>query len=220
MVELNGQQRMGLFSPFTGCVFMAHTDLLLKLKFEGVTDEDWNLTMRLYENGDKIFFDPNLAASGECPSTLKRFLKQQARWAEGHTRTFRKHFIKIWRSNHLNLKEKIDFVFIGASFLNVTLILLLTLAWIVIFFFPTASLPVAIIQANSLLFLATIPAGVFAPIVALHLEGAKKDWKKLGYGWLLNFIASPIVAYAALKGLVTKNGYFHRTYKTGKITRD
>jgi cellulose synthase/poly-beta-1,6-N-acetylglucosamine synthase-like glycosyltransferase len=184
-----------------------------------VTDEDWNLTMRLYENGYKVLYDPSLVASGECPSTLKRLFRQQARWAEGHTRTFRSHFLKIWKCKYLKLREKIDFVFIGASFLNSILIVMLSLMWIITLLFPMVFLPLPIVYTGLLLLLATIPAGVSASLVALSLEGARKDYSKVGYAWVLNFVATPIIAFAALKGLLTRKGFFHRTPKTGIIIK-
>jgi len=219
MVELNGQQRLGLFSPLTGSVFMVRTEVLRKLKFEEVTDEDWNLTMRLYESGYKILYDPSLAASGECPSTMKRLFRQQTRWAEGHTRTFRDHFLKIWKCKFLRLREKVDFVFIGYSFLNSILIVVLTAAWLITMMFPSVYLPLPIVQTGMFLLLASIPSAIFASLVALSLEGARKDFRKIGYAWLLNFIVTPVIAFAALKGLLTRKGYFHRTFKTGKILR-
>jgi len=219
MIELNGQQMVGLFLPLTGCVFMVRADLLRKLKFEGVTDEDWNLTMRLYENGYKILYDPRLVASGECPNTLRHLFRQKARWAEGTTRTFRSHFIKIWRCKFLKLKEKIDFVFVGASFLNSTLIVMLSLAGLITLLFPTVYLPFPLTQASLLLLLAIMPAGVSASLAALYLEGARKDFSKIGYAWLLNYVTLPVMAFGALKGLLTRKGYFHRTHKTGRITK-
>ena len=220
MVELNGQQRLGLFSHLTGCVFMIRADVLRKLRFEGVTDEDWNLTMRLYENGYKILYDPTLVASGECPSTLRCLFRQQAGWAEGHTRTFRDHFLKIWKCKFLRLREKIDFVFVGYSFLNSILILALTATWLITMMFPNVYLPLPIVQTGMFLLLASIPSAIFASLVALSLEGARKDFREIGYAWLLNFIVTPVIAFAALKGLLTRKGCFHRTYKTGKILRE
>jgi len=217
MVELNGQQKLGLFSPVTGSVFMIRTDVLRKLRFAEVITEDWNLTMRLYENGYKILYDPTLAASGECPSTLRRLFRQQARWAEGHTRTFKDHFLKIWKCKFLRLREKVDFVFIGYSFLNSILIMALTVAWLITLLFPSVYLPLPIVQTSMFLLLASIPAAIFSSLVALSLEGTRKDFKKIGYAWLLNFIVTPVTAFAALKGLFMRKGYFHRTYKTGKI---
>jgi cellulose synthase/poly-beta-1,6-N-acetylglucosamine synthase-like glycosyltransferase len=182
--------------------------------------EDWNLTMRLYENGYKILYDPSLAASGECPSTLRRVFRQQARWAEGHTRIFRNHFLKIWKCKFLRLREKVDFVIIGYSFLNSILIVALTAAWLITMLFPSVYLPLPIVQAGMFLLLASIPAAIFASLVALSLEDARRDWRKIGYVWLLNFIVTPVVAFAALKGLLMRKGHFHRTYKTGKILSD
>ena len=140
-------------------------------KRKEVTDEDWNLTMRLYENGYKVLYDPGLVASGECPNTLKRLFKQQARWAEGHTRTFRSHFLKIWRNKFLNLREKIDFVFIGASFMNSILIVLLSLSWLITLLFPTVYLPIPIVQTGFFLLLVSMPAGVSASMAALSSAG-------------------------------------------------
>lgn len=217
MVELNGQQQVGLFSPLTGCVFMIKSKLLKQLKFEEVTDEDWNLTMRLYLKGHKIVYDPSLVASGECPNTLKRLFRQQSRWAEGHTRTFRSNFFKIWRSKFLNLKEKIDFTFIGASFLNSVLVVILTFGGLITLFYPTVYFPQSIVQISSLLLFASIPAAIISSFVALSLENSKKDYRKIGHAWLLNFIVTPVLAFSALKGFITKKGIFHRTHKTGKI---
>jgi cellulose synthase/poly-beta-1,6-N-acetylglucosamine synthase-like glycosyltransferase len=220
LVELNGQQRLGLFPHLTGSVFMVRTDVLQKLRFEGVTDEDWNLTMRLYENGYKILYDPTLAASGECPSTLKSLLNQQAKWSEGHTRTFKNHFLKIWKCKFLRLREKVDFMFIGYSFLNSILIVALTVAWLITMMFPSVYLPLPIVQTGMILLLASIPAAIFASLAALSLENARKEWRKIGYAWLLNFIVTPVIAFAALKGLFMRKGYFHRTHKTGNVLKE
>lgn len=220
MIELNGGNRLGLFTPLTGSVFMVRANVLRKLRFEAVTDEDWNLTMRLYENEYKVLFDPTLVASGECPSTLRRLFRQQARWAEGHTRTFRNYFLKIWKCKFLKLREKINFVFVGYSFLNCALIVLLTMAWLITMLFPSSYLPLPIVQMGIFLLLASIPAAIFASMAALSMENTNKDFKKIPYAWLLSYIVTPVIAFGALKGLLTRKGHFHRTYKTGKILKE
>ena len=217
LVELNGQSRLGLFSLLTGSVFMIKTDVLRRFKFNEVTTEDTDLTLRLCEGGCKVVFDPTLAASGECPNTLRRLFKQQMRWAEGHTRIFRDHLLKILLCRHIRLRDKLNFVFIGFSFLNSVLVVGLAIAWLFTLLFPAYFLPQPALQAGVLLFLASVPSGVFSSLVALSLEDARHDFGKIGHAWLLNFIMAPVVAYAALKGLFTRKGYFHRTYKTGKV---
>jgi len=117
------------------------------------------------------------------------------------------------------LRKKIDFVFVGCSFLNSVLIVALTVAGLITLMFPRAYFALPLVQTGFLLLLASVPAAFMTSLVALSLEGAKKDFRKIGYAWLLNFIVTPVFAFAALKGLFTSNGYFRRTYKTGKIVR-
>jgi cellulose synthase/poly-beta-1,6-N-acetylglucosamine synthase-like glycosyltransferase len=217
MIELNGQHQLGLFLPLTGSVYMVRTDVLRKFKFKEVTTEDTDLSVRLYESGYKISYDPTLAASGECPSTLRRLFKQQMRWAEGHTRVFRDHFFGMLRSRFLSFSDKVDFLFFGFSFLNNVLIFALFVAWLLTLLFPRYFLPLPIVQAGLLLFIVSVPSGILSSLVALSLEGAKKDFRKIPYAWILNFVMVPAMALASLKGLFTKRGVFHRTYKTGKV---
>jgi cellulose synthase/poly-beta-1,6-N-acetylglucosamine synthase-like glycosyltransferase len=217
MIELNGRSRFGLFLPLTGSVYMMRTDISQRLKYEEDMTEDWNLTLRLYEEGNKIVYDPTLVSSAECPNTLRRLFQQQARWAEGHTRNFRSHLWRILKCKSLTLREKMDFLFVGFSFLNSVLIVALTSSWLVNILFPSYFLPPPYAQVSIFMLLMTTPAAILASLAALLIEGRREDIKKIPYTWILNFIMTPVIAYAALKGLFTRKGYFHRTYKTGKI---
>jgi cellulose synthase/poly-beta-1,6-N-acetylglucosamine synthase-like glycosyltransferase len=217
IIELNGKKTLNLFNPLTGGAFMICTEVLKKLKFEEVTDEDWNLTVRMYEKGFKINYDPELVASGECPNTFKKFIKQQARWAEGHTRTFRQHFWKIIKNTNLSIREKLDYVITGYCFLHSVMVTLLLGALLIVQIFPSSTFPIYLTQLQAILLIISIPAALFASAIALYLEKAKKDIRKIGYAWLLNFLILPVLAYSSLKGLFTNQGYFNRTHKTGKI---
>ena len=217
MIEVNGLNRVGNYVPLTGCVYMVRTDVLRKLRFRGVITEDTDLSVRLFENGYRISFDPTLWASGECPSTFRRLVKQQMRWAEGHTRIFRKHFFSILRCRFLSLVDKLNFFLIGFSFLNSVLVTLLMGTWVMTSMFPSYFLPIPVVVAGLLFFVASVPSAILASVVALSLEGAKKDYGKIVNAWLLNTLLAPVMAYAALKGLVKGEGVFHRTFKSGKI---
>jgi len=72
---------------------------------------------------------------------------------------------------------------------------------------------------HTFLLVASAPAAISASWAALSLEDAQKDFGKFVYAWLLNWLLIPSVAYAALKGLLIRDGYFYRTYKTGRITK-
>jgi cellulose synthase/poly-beta-1,6-N-acetylglucosamine synthase-like glycosyltransferase len=220
MVELSGKEKLNLFLPLTGGVFIIQTDILKELKFEEVTDEDWNLTVRLYENGYKIKFNSDLAASGECPNTFRKFIRQQCRWAEGHTRTFREHFWKILNSRYLRLRQKIDFLITGYCFLHSVMVTVLMGALFLVAIFPSNSFPKSLSQIQNIFLFASIPAAILSSLIALELENTRKDFKKIGYAWLLNFLIVPFISFSSLKGLISKKGKFIRTYKTGKIIKD
>jgi len=97
------------------------------------------------------------------------------------------------------------------------LLFVLMVAWLLTFLFPKYFLPVPIAQSSLLLLMVCISSAISASLFALSIEGAKKDFGKIPYAWFLNFLLTPVMAYAALKGLFTRKGHFHRTYKTGKI---
>ena len=86
MIEMNAKNKLKLLLPITGSVYMIRTALLKKLRFDNSITEDWSLTLRLYMAGYKVLYDPTLTASAECSNTLLKFFRQNARWAEGHTR--------------------------------------------------------------------------------------------------------------------------------------
>ena len=109
-------------------------------------------------------------------------------------------------------------MFTGFCFLHSVMVVVLMAAWLITLMFPIVYLPSFIMQTELFLLLASVPAAISASLVALTLEHAKKDFGKIGYAWLLNFVVTPVIAFAALKGLFTRKGYFHRTYKTGKTT--
>ena len=144
-------------------------------------------------------------------------IRQYSRWAEGHTRTFRKYFWKILRNKKVSLKEKLDFILTGYCFLHTVMVTILMFALLVVIIYPRSTFPFFLNQVQTFLLFSSIPAAISASITALILEDSKEDIKKFVYAWILNFFLTPIMAYAALKGFCTKNGKFNRIYKTGKI---
>jgi biofilm PGA synthesis N-glycosyltransferase PgaC len=219
VVELSAKDRLGLLLPLTGSVYMVRTDVLKKVGFEGGITEDWEFTLKLYEAGYKVAYDATLTASAECANTIRKFLTQTARWAEGHTRAFRRHFGKMMRSHVLTTREKLEFLFQGCLYLNSILVLALSLGG----FLMLPSYPYSLSRSStisSLIFTAiNLSALAFAITVALHRENRVKDVVNMPYTLLLGYLSVPAVAWASLKGLLTSEGRFRRTYKTGNITK-
>ena len=219
MVELSAKDKLGLLLPLTGSVYMVRTDILRKMRFNGDLTEDWNLTLRLYEAGYKVVYDSTLTASAECSNTIMKFLRQTSRWAEGHTRDFRKHFWKILRSRFFTVREKFEFLFQGCLYLNSIPVVALTIGGFLALPSLTYSLSLPSTHLSLLFTVINASSLIFAIIAALVREGMIKDFSKMPYTLILGYLTTPIIAYASLKGLLTGHGYFHRTYKTGKITK-
>jgi cellulose synthase/poly-beta-1,6-N-acetylglucosamine synthase-like glycosyltransferase len=219
LVELRAKERLGLLLPLTGSVFMVRTDVIKELGFNGSITEDWEFTLRFYEAGYKVVYDSTLTASAECSNSLRKFLRQIARWGEGGTRDFRQHFGKMMRSSVLSAREKLDFLLHGSTYLNAILILALTIGGISALPSVTYSLSLSS-TLSSLLFTAiNLSSLVFATTIALIHENLAKDVVHIPYLLILGYLATPVVAYASLKGLLMGHGSFHRTYKTGNVTK-
>jgi cellulose synthase/poly-beta-1,6-N-acetylglucosamine synthase-like glycosyltransferase len=221
MIEMNAKNKLKLLLPITGSVYMIRTALLKKLRFDKSITEDWSLTLKLYMAGYKVLYDPTLTASAECSNTLHKFFRQNARWAEGHTRYFRKNFWKILKNKYLSVREKLEFLFLGSLYLNTVLVVTTTIGGILVLGSDpnlTYSINLTPTILGIFFTILGILSLVFADIAALKVEGRLSDLPKIPYSLILGYITTPITAYASLKGLLSNRGHFHRTYKTGKIT--
>jgi len=72
----------------------------------GNLTEDIEFSFRLLMNGYKIEYIDDLECDGELPYTLKDLYKQQMRWAYGVIYSWKKHFMSIMKSRHLNFMDK------------------------------------------------------------------------------------------------------------------
>ena len=80
-------------------------DVLLKLGGweNGNFTEDIEFSLRLIKNGYSIEYLDDLECNSEVPYTIKDLYRQQMRWAYGVISSWKKHFMDINKSRHLNL---------------------------------------------------------------------------------------------------------------------
>jgi len=119
------------FPLFTGSSGIIRGELLLKYKFaDGIftehqsVTEDWELSIRLQRDGYYIFATHQLETWGRPPETMKAYLKQQERWAEGTIRDIKHHFWSIMKNRNLGLTEKLGFIFQGGHYIGGLLFIL------------------------------------------------------------------------------------------------
>ncbi|MBI2659468.1 glycosyltransferase [Candidatus Woesearchaeota archaeon] len=84
-------------------------DVLLKLGGweKGNFTEDIEFSLRLIKNGYRIEYLDDLECDSEVPYTIKDLYRQQMRWAYGVIYSWKKHFMCINKSRHLNLLGKL-----------------------------------------------------------------------------------------------------------------
>ncbi|MCW3989954.1 MAG: glycosyltransferase [Candidatus Bathyarchaeota archaeon] len=219
MVERVAQEFLGAMKMITGSVFMIRADILKELGWTHSITEDWDLTLRMYLDGYRVFYTPLIQAPAEIPTTLRALARQRMRWAEGHTYAVKKYFKDILRSPKLTLGEKLEFLYFAPYYLQSLLFLLGTGCWLLAEMLGH-SLPFwTAVFGWSLLF-SNLLALPLMSVTGLYLEGSAKDDLTGVFSMVvLTYLLAPFQGYAALKGLLERDeGGWIRTLKTGSIT--
>jgi hypothetical protein len=142
------------------------------------------------------------------------------RWAEGHTHNVRNWFFPIMGSRFVTPLEKLEFIYDSTYYLQAGLFVLGTLSWLMSELVFHAHVP----GWTALLGWSLLFSNIFAlPLMnlgGLILEDApRRDMRGVLGALALSFALVPFQAWAAFKGLVSKNeGPWFRTPKTGHIT--
>ncbi|MCL4255133.1 MAG: glycosyltransferase, partial [Anaerolineae bacterium] len=71
------------------------------------TAEDLDLSFRAQMRGWKVLYLPDVAVPAELPPQIAAYKAQQSRWAKGVTQNLFRLLGGVWRSEHLNLFQKI-----------------------------------------------------------------------------------------------------------------
>jgi cellulose synthase/poly-beta-1,6-N-acetylglucosamine synthase-like glycosyltransferase len=220
MVERPFQDAIGSLKMIAGTAYMIRADVLREVGWGTSITEDWELTLKLYARGYKVVYTPWAETPAECVSTFSRLARQRMRWAEGHTYNVRKWFVTIMRSPFVSPLEKLEFLYDATYYLQAGLFVVGTLAWLMSeLVFHTHVPGWTALLGWSLLF-----SNVFAlPLMnlgGLILEEAPtRDLQGVWGALVLSFALVPFQAWAAFKGLISKEeGPWFRTPKTGRVT--
>jgi cellulose synthase/poly-beta-1,6-N-acetylglucosamine synthase-like glycosyltransferase len=220
MVERPFQDAVGSLKMIAGTAYMIRADVLREVGWGTSITEDWELTLKLYTRGYKVVYTPWAETPAECVSTFGRLARQRMRWAEGHTYNVRKWFLPIMRSRLVSPLEKLEFLYDSSYYLQAGLFVVGTLSWLMSEVVFHAHVP----GWTALLGWSLLFSNVFAlPLMnlgGLILEDAPiRDLQGVWGALVLSFALVPFQAWAAFKGLISKEeGPWFRTPKTGRVT--
>ena len=220
MVERPFQDAIGSLKMIAGTAYMIRADILRSVGWGTSITEDWELTHKLYARGYKVVYTPWAETPAECVSTFARLARQRMRWAEGHTHNVRKHFLAVMRSPFVTPIEKLEFLYDSTYYLQAGLFVIGSVAWVVSELFFHSHVP----GWTALLGWSLLFSNIFAlPLMnlgGLILEEAPaRDVQGVFGAVVLSFALVPFQAWAAFKGLISKDeGPWFRTPKTGRVT--
>ncbi len=116
-------------------IFSGSGGVIRKAAIEGVggwneksISEDLDLSIRLLCEGWDTYYLENAVSTGEAPSTLSAFAKQQSRWSFGTSEVALKYFWDILSSPQLGPFQKADLLSSSMGFFVTPIIVLLYLA--------------------------------------------------------------------------------------------
>jgi len=220
VVERTATEVYGGLKMIAGSVHMIRADILRQYGWGTSITEDFQLTLRLYQDGYKVVYTPYIQAPSECVSTVRRLVRQRMRWAEGHTFNIKRKTFGLLTSGNLSFKEKLEFLYLAPYYLQAVFFMIGTLFWFLsdaLFHtrlpFWTATFGWSLVFTNFLSLPLMNTLGLFLE------ESEEKDYMGIFSFVALSYIVTPFQAYAAIKGLVEKEeGPWFRTPKTGVIT--
>ena len=219
MVDRTFQEVAGTLKMVAGSVYMIRADLLRKYGWSSSITEDWELTLRLYEDGYKVLYTPLVQAPAECPSTLGKLIRQRMRWAEGHTYNAKRHFTAVLRSSKLGIREKLEFLYFAPYYLQSVFLILGTFFWLTSDIVLGTKLPFWTAEIGWGLVITNLLSLPLMSLTGLFLERrARKDVGGIVSQILLVYALSPYQAYSSLKGLIEPiEGSWVRTFKSGRL---
>ncbi|MBU3957361.1 glycosyltransferase, partial [Patescibacteria group bacterium] len=220
VIERPGQEILGAMKLIHGSVYAIRADILKKFGWGTSITEDFELTLKLYEQGYKVVYTPYVQAPAECASTLKRLIRQRMRWAEGHSYCVKRMFLRLLSSPKMSLTEKLELLYLSPYYLQAFFFLIGTFSWLLAETVFRARLPFWTSLWGWSLVLTNFFSLPLVNAVGLFLEEAEeKDYLGIFSFVALSYLLVPFQAYASVKGFLEKEeGPWFRTPKTGLIT--
>ncbi len=220
IIERSGGQVFGLLKQIAGSVYAINAKVLREVGWGTSITEDFQLTLKLYQQGYKVAYTPYIQAPSECVSTLKRLIRQRQRWAEGHSFNIKKQLFAMLKSPGMTPKEKWEAIYLTPYYLQAFIFILGSICWIIAETVLRVQLPFWTAALGWSLVLTNLFSLPLMNTVGLFLEeGEERDYLGIFSFITLCYILAPFIGFAAVKGFLEKEeGPWFRTPKSGHIT--
>jgi len=220
VIERAGTEIYKGLKQISGSVYMIRKDVLSKIGWGTSITEDFELTLKLYNEGYKVVYTPYIQAPAECVSTLRRLIRQRMRWAEGHSFNVKLMARKLLTNPKLSVTEKLEFTYLMPYYLQAFFFLVGTTCWLISETVFKVRLPFwTELWGWSLLLTNMISLPLLNSVGLFLEESEQKDYTGILSFIALSYIIVPFQAYATIKGFLEKEeGPWFRTPKTGRVT--
>ncbi|WP_371363602.1 hypothetical protein SRRS_44800 [Sporomusa rhizae] len=178
--------------------------------------EDTELTIRIYDSGYRIFWLPHAVTWEQEPETLRVWLKQRTRWAQGNMWIIGQYILKLFTLKDLRISADIIY-FTFTYFVFFVAIIVSDL----IFILGSLGLTqLTVTGPFNILWLLAYALFIAETYISLSLERGEGNAKNLALTMLMYFTYSQLwiilvfrASYLLLKRKLTKDSSFH-WYKT------
>jgi cellulose synthase/poly-beta-1,6-N-acetylglucosamine synthase-like glycosyltransferase len=220
IMERTGVELYHGLKQISGSVYLLRKDVIDKVGWGTSITEDFELTLKLYEQGFKVLYTPYIQTPAEAVSTVKRLIRQRMRWAEGHSFNVKQYWKSLLQSPLLTRAEKFEFVYLSPYYLQAFFFIVGTFCWFAAEYLFQVRLPFWTETFGWSLVLTNLFALPLMNLIGLFLEESEsKDYIGLFSFVVLSYLVAPFQAFAAVKGFLEKEeGPWFRTPKTGRIT--
>ncbi len=220
-VDQQARYNLRLLPQYGGTVGGFRRDVVLYLGgFEpNILTEDTELTYKLFIKGWKVVYANRVECYEEAPEDWDVRSKQIRRWSRGHTQVMFKFFLPLIKSKHLNMREKIDGLFLLFVYSASPILFTGIFVSLILFFLGEMKILSGLLM---FLFIASFNTfGNFAPFfqigIAVFIDGGVEKIRLLPlliFNFFFNMIFMSLGFLDAIIDLITRRkAYWYKTVR-------
>lgn len=217
-----GRCRLFGIATIPGTNFIIRRSLLESINGWNVNalTEDTELTIRIYDSGYRIFWLPHAVTWEQEPETLRVWLKQRTRWAQGNMWIIGQYVFKLFTLKDLRISVDILYFTFTYFIFFVSIII----SDVIFILGLLGVIHLTVLGPFSMIWLLAYALFIAETYISLSLERGEGNGKNLALTALMYFTYSQLwivlvfrASYLLIKRRIKKDSSFH-WYKTERST--